>query len=411
MKKDIKVGIGFATGRSSFQEVLNAYVYNWEESGLTDIEHVSLDLFVAYDLKYAKTKPHHYRNIKKDVRGLIDDVHFIGSSFVQDEISRLLKKNVITQDEARLFFGKGYAAQRNSILYAAMKSGVDYLLFLDDDEYPMAVTKNYVLPIWSGQEVLMTHLTNIWKADITNGYHCGYISPIPYVEFNDVLKEDDFRLFIKAISNEVINWDSIRSVMKNGGVTYADTRVLTENTVDEVSEVSGTKFITGANLCINLTDPERVYPFYNPPGARGEDTFLSTCLGKSTVLRVPCYTFHDGFLTYKHLTDGVLPTRLKYIEANSPEIIERFYKACIGWIRYKPLYLYITQRNDYDSKIAETRELLSSTLDKICTYFGKKDFTNIITELEYYNENVEKHYDSFLQTQQIWAKLSKHISE
>ena len=48
MKKDIKVGIGFATGRSGFQDVLKAYVYNWKESGLTDIEHVSLNLFVAY---------------------------------------------------------------------------------------------------------------------------------------------------------------------------------------------------------------------------------------------------------------------------------------------------------------------------------------------------------------------------
>ena len=115
---------------------------------------------------------------------------------------------------ARLFFGKGYAAQRNSILYCAIKNGIDYLLFLDDDEYPVAVTKNYVLPIWSGQEVLSTHLANIWKADITNGHHCGYISPIPYIEFNDVLKEDDFRLFIKAISNEVVNWETIRTVMK-----------------------------------------------------------------------------------------------------------------------------------------------------------------------------------------------------
>ncbi len=409
MKKDIKVGIGFATGRSGFQEVLKSYVYNWKESGLTDIEHVSLNLFVAYDLKYSKTKPHHYRGIRKDVRELIDDVHFIGSTYIQDEIGVLLKKNIITPDEAHLFFGKGYAAQRNSILYSAIKNGIDYLLFLDDDEYPVAVTKNYVLPIWSGQEVLSTHLANIWKADITNGHHCGYISPIPYIEFNDVLKEDDFRLFIKAISNEVVNWETIRSVMKNGGVTYADTRVLTETEVTEVQEENNTKFITGANLCINLTDHERVFPFYNPPGARGEDTFLSTCLSEATVLRVPCYTFHDGFLTYSHLMDGVLPTRLKYIEADTPAIIERFYKACIGWIRYKPLFLYITQREAYNEKMEETRALLSSTIEKICLYFGKKDFNNIIDEFEYYNKNVEKHYEDFLETKRIWAKLTKYL--
>ena len=39
-------------------------------------------------------------------------------------------------------------------------------------------------------------------------------------------------------------------------------------------QINKAKFISGANLCINLTDAKRVFPFYNPPGARGEDTFL-----------------------------------------------------------------------------------------------------------------------------------------
>ena len=53
--KQIKVGIGFATGRKNFQKVLKTYVYNWRECGLTDIDNVSLNLFVAYDLKYSNT--------------------------------------------------------------------------------------------------------------------------------------------------------------------------------------------------------------------------------------------------------------------------------------------------------------------------------------------------------------------
>ena len=27
---------------------------------------------------------------------------------------------------------------------------------------------------------------------MTNGYHCGYISPIPYLEFDHILSEEDF---------------------------------------------------------------------------------------------------------------------------------------------------------------------------------------------------------------------------
>ena len=141
--------------------------------------------------------------------------------------------------------------------------------------------------------MLVTHLKNIEQADITNGHHCGYVSPIPYIQFNDTMKEQDFRLFIEAISNDIVNWDTIRSVMNNGGVTYADTKILVSDRAEEVPEINNTKFISGANLCINLTKPDRVSPFYNPPGARGEDTFLSTCLGQRKVLRVPCYTFHE----------------------------------------------------------------------------------------------------------------------
>ena len=109
---------------------------------------------------------------------------------------------------------------------------------------------------------------------MTHGHHCGYISPIPYMEFNEIMTEGDFRSFIEAISNDIIKWDTLKCVMKNGGITYADTKVLTSDDAIEVEEINHAKFISGANLCINLTEPRRVFPFYNPPGARGEDTFL-----------------------------------------------------------------------------------------------------------------------------------------
>jgi hypothetical protein len=405
----IKVGIGFATGRKSFQKVLKTYVYNWRECGLTGKENVSLNLLVAYDLKYSDTKSTDYTNVSKKILDLVDDTYFIGNTAIQQEIDYLKDNNVISEEEAKLFFRGGYAAKRNAVIYTAVKNKIDYLIFLDDDEYPIAVTNTRSSAIWGGQHVLSTHLKHIVSADITNGYHCGYISPIPYIKFNDEMTEDDFRLFIEAISNDIINWDSIRSVMNNGGVTYADTNILVNEEAEEVVEVNHTKFISGANLCINLTRPERVLPFYNPIGARGEDTFLSTCLSERKVLRVPCYAFHDGFSTYNHLMDGVLPTKLKYIQADSEKIITRFYRACIGWIRYKPLLIYITQRENYEIKIEEMREKLQVTLPKVCAYFGRDDFMNILKELDRYDNNVEKHYKQFVQTQEIWTKINEFL--
>jgi hypothetical protein len=407
---NIKVGIGFATGRGSFQKVLRTYIHTWKESGLVENKRISLNLFVAYDLNYQKTKITDYTNVEPELAGQIDSSKFIGSTAIKEEIDYLIRENVIDNNEGRMIFGKGYAAKRNAVLYNAIKQNMDYLVFLDDDEYPMAVTKTRSTAIWGGQEVLTNHLKYITQADITHGEHCGYISPIPYMEFNDTMTEADFHSFIEAISNDIINWDTLKTVMENGGVTYADTKILTNDDAVEVQEINHAKFISGANLGINLTNLRRVFPFYNPPGARGEDTFLSTCLSERKVLRVPCYTFHDGFSTYNDLLEGVLPIRLKFIKADTKQIITRFYKACIGWIRYKPLLLYITQPDRYEEKIEEMREQLNETLPKICAYFGKSDFIKILAELEEYHRNVEKHYREFLETQRIWAKIMEHFA-
>lgn len=407
----INVGIGFATGRKSFQKVLRNYVYNWKECGLTEKENIRLNLFIAYDLKYSNTKRTDYTNIKKDVRGLIDDTYFVGATVINSEIESLINQKIITETESAMFLGRGYAAKRNALLFTAIKNDMDYIVFFDDDEYPVAVTKTKDTAIWGGQHVLATHLQYIGNADITNGHHCGYISPIPNITFNETMTENIFRCFIEAISNDIVNWDSISSVMKNGGVTYADTKILVTKIAEEVEEENGTKFISGANLCINLTDPSRVSPFYNPPDARGEDTFLSTCLRERKVLRIPCYTFHDGFSTYNHIMDGVLPINLKYIEANTDAIVTRFYRACIGWIRYKPLLLYITHPDNYQQKINEMRENITKTLPSICAYFGREDFMNISKELEHYHKNVKKHYREFHETQKIWAKITAFLAE
>lgn len=403
--KEVKVGIGFATGRKSFQKVLRTYIYSWNESGLVENEMVSLNLFIAYDLAYHNTKATDYTNMRPDLVEKIDSSNFIGKASIKEEIDYLIQENIINLQEAHMIFGKGYAANRNAILYNAIKNNMDYLIFLDDDEYPLAVTNTKKSAIWGGQHVLSTHLKYIKNADITHGYHCGYISPIPYIEFNNAMTESDFRSFIEAISNDIINWENVMRVMSNGGVTYADTNVLTSNDTMEVHETNHAKFISGANLGINLTDPCRVFPFYNPPGARGEDTFLSTCLSERLVMRIPCYTFHDGFSTYNHLLEGVLPTRLKFVEADNDEIANRFYKACIGWVRYKPLLLYITEPDTYEERIEEMRVKLRTTLPRICTYFKQTDFMNVLNELEKYHKNVKKHYCEFIETKEVWAKL------
>ncbi len=405
----IHVGIGFATGRRNFLKVLKTYIYNWKESGLTDIDRVRIHLFIAYDLKYNNAKETDFTRISRSLSEKVDSIDFVDIEYVNWQAGRLVRHDVINQEEADLFFSSGYAAMRNAVLYTAVKNHMDYLLFLDDDEYPLSVTKAGDVALWSGQQVLAEHLRYIRDADITNGHHCGYISPIPCIQFNEQLSEADFRLFVEAISNDIINWETISGVMKQGGVTYADTEILKDKVVTDVPEIHHCKFISGSNLCLNLTRPERVFPFYNPPGARGEDTFLSTCLSERSVLRIPCYAFHNGFSIYNYLLSGVLPTALSPITAKSRAAVTRFYKACIGWVRYKPLLLYITRREEYPALIHEMREKLQWVLPKVAAYFHMRDFNKIIQELDAYDRDVEKHYEQFMQTQAIWHKLMRYM--
>lgn len=405
-KKTINVGIGFATGRKNFQRVLRTYIYNSMESGILDDNNIKFSLFIAYDLSYNNTKALDYTKIPDDISAHIEKITFIWKGKIKEEAQTLIDQGLLTEQEAASIFSKGYAGQRNGVMYYALKEKMDYLIFLDDDEYPVAVTNTKETAIWSGQHVLSVHLDNIQNADITHGYHCGYVSPIPYIHFNQVLTEESFSLFIKAISNDIVNWENIKIIMEDGGVTYADTRILVKKEVVEVEEINHAKFISGSNLCINLTKPARLSPFFNPPGARGEDTFLSTHLRERKVLKVPCYTFHDGFSTYNHLLLGVLPIKLKFIEADSPEIITRFYKACIGWIRYKPLLMYITDRTNYEKNIEEMEKCLIETLPKVCEYFNRDDFMKVLPELRKYNKNVRQDFIAYETAQQVWKKIT-----
>ncbi|MEG0830569.1 MAG: hypothetical protein RSD88_08345 [Anaerovoracaceae bacterium] len=407
--KKLNVGIGFVTGRKSFKNVAKTYVNNWNESGVLDNKKYALHLFVAYDLAYKSTKLYDYRISDEEIFNTVDSAHYIGPSSVETEVEYLIKNKIINLKEANLIFGEGYAMKRNTILYFALKNKMDYLIFLDDDEYPIATIKVNDSLVWKGQDILSTHIANLQHCDITHGHHCGYISPIPCLDFKGELSESEFKLFIESISNDIINWASIKEKMQNGGVTYASLDTIESTQVETVEEIDGMKFISGANLGFNLKNIDKLFPFYNPPGARGEDTFLSTCLSNCTVRKVPCYTFHDGFSTYEHLLFGVLPNELKAMHTDSKDNTKRFLQASLGWIRYKPLLIYITNKEVYKTELLKIRKDLSKVLPHICSYFGTDKFKNILNELDYFDSHVEEHYRDFENTKDAWVKIMKFL--
>lgn len=407
----LNVGIAFVTGRKQFQRVLRTYINNWIEYGLIESKDIRLHLFVVYDTAYFNTEARDYRDIPPELSGLVESVNFFGGTALREERKRLVDAGVIDETEGELLFGEGYAKKRNAAMYFAVKKGMDRLLFIDDDEYPLAVFNKRPGPLtWMGQSILGTHLRFSNDADITHGHHCGYISPIPKFEFNSVLRESDFRLFVEATSNDIISWESVKkTIIENDGVTYADRRIVERQLTSDVKEINGMKFISGANLCFNLARIRNLPAFYNPPGARGEDAFMSTTLTDLRVVKVPCFTFHDAFLNYQHILNGVLPSRLVGVDASSPAVVRRFVRASVGWVRYKPLLVYLTQPHRYDAVIGEMKRKLDHVIPKMVDYFDADGFSNVISELDQFDRRVRRHQRAFLATRTAWAKAIDHV--
>ena len=403
------LGIAFVTGRTQFKDVLNTYFLNWLEHDLLENDNVNLHLFVVYDVTYQDVSREQFRPLAPEIEAKLASVNFYGRGEIAAEKNRLVRENLLDADEADLLFGEGYAKKRNAAMHFALQNNMDRLLFLDDDEYPVAVTRatNGRLS-WTGQSIVGTHLRYASNADITNGLHCGYISPIPRVEFDRHLTEGNFKSFIEAISNDIISWESVkRTIIDNGGITYADSNLVANPEVSIVRERDRRKFISGANLCIRL-DRSRTLPvFYNPPGARGEDAFMSTMLTDLTVARVPCYTFHDAFGQYQHVLSGVLPHKLKAANPRAPKTVSRFVKAAVGWVRYKPLLTYITHRADYDLIMNEALYKLDATVPNLCSHFNTPRFKAISAEFREYHSLVRDHFAEFEATTDAWAKLTR----
>lgn len=395
------------TGRKNFLSVVQTYLYNWSGSEELDAKKYALHLFVAYDLKFSNTELSDYQIQDEEILGMVNSVHYLGPSAIANEAESLVKKKVISLKESRIIFGEGYARKRNAVLYFALLNKMDALIFFDDDEYPVANVRMEGRLAWEGQPVLSAHIKAVFDADMTSGHHCGYISPIPDMQFNEKMTEENFCTLMKAVSNDIISWDSIKEKMEDGGITYGDEEVIAYGTVEAVPAENGMKFISGANLGINLRDLSKLYPFYNPPGARGEDTFLSTCICENKVVKVPVYTFHDGFTSYGGLLSGALPNSLKTMKSNSPVITKRFLKALTGWIRYKPLLVYITQNDTYESRMDEMEQQLEEALPKLCNYYGSQDFSVLMQEFCYYRAHVKEHGEEFAAAKKAWIKMMR----
>ena len=413
MEKDvINFGIGFVTGRSNVCRLINSYYKEIMEQLQRYSRRVNITIFILFDTTYQQTTREEFYNIKPEVYENIR-IKYITPEDIENEINKLNIENNMSIEDMRFFLGHGHAKGRNTVMYYAIKYKMDYLLFWDDDEYPVAVLKENNENKWIKQDNILKHLKFMdkEKADVTIGYHCGYISPIPYIDFSEKFTEQDLKEFIEAISNDIISWESIREKMhNNNGVTYANSEIAMGNGEYEIQSDGIGKWVAGSTLCLNLNNKNKIPAFYNPPLARGEDTFFSTLLEDSKTIKIPVYHFHDGFLKYTQIMDGIYPKNLRKINVKEDNIKNRFLKASMGWIKYKPLLLYIKDKEQYKKEIMDMEEKLADIVPKLNNIFNENCFSVLLDELKKYDQDVEKHYNEYIRTNEIWNKLKERIN-
>ena len=403
----IKFGLGFVTGRTNVCNIINnTYKSLIKQFGDID-EKVELTAFIIFDVKYQGTPRENFYAINPEVYDKMNIIYITPEDLENEKLDLVKNKN-FTKEEMNMFFGHGHARGRNSVMYYALKNKMDYLLFWDDDEYPVACIKDDKTNeiTWKEQDNILMHIKYMDKAEVTIGYHCGYISPIPYIELGEEVDENKFKCFVEALGNDIISWDSIKTKFKeNNGITYADKEIAEGKNPHLIKGDGVGKWVAGSTLCLNLNKIDKIPAFYNPKGARGEDTFFSTNLNNTTVIRVPVYHFHDGFLKYTYITKGKYPKTLRRIKTSEDQIQQRFYQASTGWVKYKPLFEYIRDRENYDKKIKKTYNELKVGIPEVNKLFGNNRFNTLLNDLDEYSTNVEKHYKDYLKTNEIWNKL------
>lgn len=413
MAKPIEFGIGFLTGRTNICNIINNCYKDMIEQLQNYPEEVNLTIFILYDLEYQHTSREEFYTLKDDVYRKIH-IKYITPEDIEEEKKILKSRYNLTKSEVNLILGTGYARARNAIMYFALKRKIDYLLFWDDDEYPYANVKEENGSItWKKQDNLLEHLKVIRYSDVTVGHRCGNMSPVPYIEFEkDEIKEQTFKKYIDAVSNEAISWEKVKKLMnKDNGMTFAEPDITEGKDKIVLKHVGIENWILASGICINLTHIDKIPAFYNPPLARGEDAFFCTLLSEAKVVQVPTYHFHDSFLKYTGIVKGKFPKRFEKIPLNDPAIGERFLRASIGWIKYKPLLMYIMQRNTYLRDIEIAKENLKNSIENIDAIFPNHDFLCLVGELEKYDENVQKHYGEYLKTNDVWNRIKRRIKE
>jgi hypothetical protein len=404
-----KVSIVFSAGRKTVHPVAEMLTQNLIENGHQD--KFDLNLIISFDPTFYGLSEEDFKIHGKAAEFFGDRIIYTGPEDyenLKNDIGELVEDQIAFDI---LFKPRGYCTQKNRAIVHALRKGADTILFLDDDEYFTSPFKKVDGSLeWIDQDILGRHMGSQEISDITNGAHTGYFSPVPSeidTKLEQGLRERLGRIL--AIGNEVIKTNTF--VNTRDAIRFGS-REFVESPGYEIQEVNGVKVLSGGNVALNVNAIRegKFPPYFNPTGARGEDAILGMQLSDTKVLRVPTYTFHDPFQKYKEITQREFPKKLEAIQV-IPGTVDRFAKACIGWVRYAPLLLRLTTTSDeeYKDRIRAMQAELSEIGDTLTERLNSEIFSEMGPTLENYHQRSKLDVEELARAKKGWYRLVSNL--
>ena len=220
---------------------------------------------------------------------------------------------------------------------------------------------------------------------------------------------DPYKGEILSVGSEIINGQTFLNTNQN--IRYGDPKFL-DSTPFEIGVIRGVRGLNGGNITLNLDSVRKgkIPPYFHPPGARGEDAILGMQIPDISALKVGVYTFHDSFQKYIGITKGDYPERIEAVKV-IPGTIDRFCKACTGWVRYAPFLIRLTSgsEDEYRKRIHAMEQPLEEVGNEIDRQLNWNGFQQMRPILSEYDKQSKTHVRELEQVRSVWSHIVQRI--
>jgi hypothetical protein len=401
----MRVALIIPTIRPKAKAIVTQFIANATSHGIAT---KGLSVYFSIDL-IGSTKCEDFY-LDDDTKKKLHSVHYV-DVYTRQTIAQTIVHHGLLDEEFlnQSFVQRGYAAARNAALFQALLDGNDFAINIDDDVVPVANFRDHDGTLgWLRINFFHIHLKALSEgADVTRGPYLGYPSPV--VDLAAILPFHYRKRLGIALSLgcEILHPDILTCRSHLRYATTHDLHCSSHYFSDEC--MRKTTIVYGGNLGINLHSVRegKLPLFFNPPGARGEDSFFGRCLdAKVRVSSIPAYVFHDPFGLNPELLGGRTPLALLPIVPATNKNLKRFAEALTGWIKYAPLWIY-TQHADQEKRNETLHALILLLTDTSALLKEQLNMASPVQLLKTYIERAQKDYDAMIRTNDAWQKMMK----